>query len=386
MKKLKLLILCSLISTTSFSITYHNENVFEKLEEIKKKQLKTNFLGDFNDIKESFDAKYLIGTKNYELTNNLSIGPLTYSYSYNSNNEHKNTISLSKRLNDFIDKKNELRKYSTLSEYHTNYNKFLAEKLKIEELYTQLLEKVEILENIKITQDIINADKKIIDVKYKNGLISKIDYDYLNYEIQSKVLKVEMLNYEIENLVYQLDQNGVKVDLNNLEQISITELSEEQIKKYVDFKNNQLDDMQKYSDLDYAKKKNDINLPIVTVFASHQFETKASVLGLNVTKLFSIDGVENDKLEVSKKAETTLRYNYKSEYNKYLNLKAQYELAEKKYELAKEDLNIAEVKYSVGTISYKDLLDKRLNLNDIYLSSLKLKYQLYLFVLEREMI
>lgn len=368
MKK-KLLILIPLIAMSSFSIEKPNLEKFEKQKKIG------SMLLDFNEASEKFDIGYENG---FSVSNTINIGPIYHTISYNNSNGGgiSNTVGISKNLRDFIISKKDL----TINEFYETKDKVYADYAQILDIYSNLiLKKYEISQKYDLLKK-LQTDKKIFEVEYKVGKISKIDYESVLVELLSTQNKIDTLSVEIKDLLEELNSYGYNETVDNIQDFEIKSINKNSIKKYINSEN------EKNEIRDRLREKTKLHsyFPDMTAYAKYTFEQKSFGVGISINKSFKLDGTDilEKNIGYTKKSKKITESKIIEKYNLLSNT---YKIYERKYNLAVEQYKIDEVKYKVGNISYKALLDSKIKENNAKLELIRSKNDLALYLLKKGM-
>lgn len=361
MKKTILMIsLITALASTNYAeiVKLPNIDIYEKSKKVSA------ILGDFNIITESFSVN-----NNKNITNTLSLGPFYYSYT-NENNGH--IIGFSKNITDYI-----ISKYDVnMVEFYANKDKLMAEYESILNTYSNYLIKSKEKELQTDFYADLKLDQEILEAKYKNGLISKIDYETYRLELDIAENKLQLLKNEMHKLEYVLKQ--YKIDTNNLEEFEVKDLDYNKLSKYVK------DENEKNKINNRLEKRNSLykHLPTLDFNVSYDINNKNFIASLNIRKSFKIDmsDIAEDSLKFKKQF---IEYSIENEKNEYELLLNNYKFAQKKENLSKETYNIDKLKYDLGKISYKQLIESRVKYNTSIINTLNSKNQLAIYLLKR---
>lgn len=362
----KLIMLISLVSMVSLSIEKPNLDKYERQKRIGAK------LGDFNNLYTKFDVNY-INKQGFLVTNTINFGPTYYELKYDSKSLF-NTIGISKNLRDFIIKKHD----QSLNEFYTNKEKVYSEYSNILDIYANLIVKKY---EIKLKYDLVNklnSDKKILEMQYKVGKISKLEYETLLVELLSTQNKIDNIASEIKELLEELNTYGYSEDIDSISEFEIKELDETKLKKYVDSENEKNEVRKRIEE----KNKLHSCFPDINIDARYTFEEKNFTIGLSINKAFKLDGSNftEQNLGYSK---TVRKISVQNEKERYILLFNTYRTMEKRAFLASEQYKVDKVKYEVGNISYKDLTDSKIKEDNAKIDLVKSKNELALYLLKK---
>ena len=359
MKK-KVIFLCFIMAATSFALPINKPN----LSSYEKQKRVGGMLGDFNNLTETFNY-----SKDGGIKNTVYLGPLHYSY---NNNANSHIIGISKNITEYLVSKY----YTNIEEYYKNKESVLKEYEYILNTYSDFLVKNKELELKKEYFNKISNDKNIIDIKYKTGKMSEIDYEMLLLEIENSNNSLKMIEQELNSIKNELSQ--YEIDLTNIEEFVIPEFDKNDIEKFVKSENEK-----SMVEQELNKQRKLYNLmPSIRMSADYDITNKSYGFSIDITKNFKLtmEDVTENNLAYNKKAKVI---EYNDEIEKYNNLKNTYDFNIKKEKLMEKSYKIYKLKYDLGKISYKELLDEKIKLNTAIVETIKSKNNLAIYLLKR---
>ena len=389
-----------LLSFNSFSINIINKDKyikqFEELNEIKKSQIISSYLGEFKNLTNDFSYNYENNNSNnnnkkHIYNNTIKFGPFLYNITNQNNNnnnsnspEHK--IAISKKINEFFYNKWELERSQALLDYNKSSDIVKKEYFDAIDTYSSLLIKKSEYESSKILVEKLKYDMKILEQKHKLGLLSDIEYENYSLQISIKNSEISLLEDELNNIVDLLKEKDILVDLDNLEEFEIKDI------KIVNNEKEKIELEKRVSELKYNKALSEMILPTISVNANYNITKKSYGVGLNITKTFDITGKDIKELEYNRKNNQKLYENklknidnkYKQDIAQYKLLINKYKIAISKEEIAKKELEVANIKHKVGNIKYDELLSKTIDYHNAKTNTVKAKCELGAFILKKE--
>lgn len=357
-------ILSASITTNKPSITNYDY--------IRNQKVIASYMGDFNHISESLS--YNTDTKKHNVVNEFSIGPISYSV---GNTSHK--ISLSKNIKDFYNASYLVKYNLNLKDYYDRISEDLQYYSNFLDAYTNYILQFKNIENNKFLLETLKLDENIIEEKYKNGLVSEIDYQSIKLQIASSELQL----LESKNLLEQAKKTlkGFNYTIEDNEDFDVPSLNIVKLKTYINFYNSNIDNTNNYlSNINY-KNKVDHYSPDIYFDASYDIKEKNASIGIRVSKSFDI--LANFIPE--KKDIKTSKLILEDEIELYNLLKNQYDISLKKEELAKKELDIARLKLKLGKITNREYMEKIIAYSNSQKMSLDAKIKLTKNILLKEL-
>lgn len=401
MKKIFFITILSSIVFSSNLNEFVNEkiktNLKKELLKIEKNNLKSN-LGSLYapKITPNFSYSYnrtLNNEKKYDVFNslnsdiNLSYGWFNYNIGLDLINQRitSNNISLSIPINNYLynyRKENEINyeidKLSALSKNEEElenilniYSKFILKKYELEILNDELIK----LEN----------DDKVVSIQYKNGLISKNEYETFKNNLSISKLNSEISRDELELINLEMMENDI--DVNNIPNFSFNILNNDEIINKVK-RNLKMKDLEiEKKEIEYSKDMVLKVLPIMNISANHNFLNKSSSINISVSK--TLDLGNNEYIEILEKKDEIERIKkineiskekvIKIKVNEYSKLKLSYITFLKNLETLVKELETLEIKFRQGNESYLKLLEKRKELKQAKINLKNIEMQLSIY-------
>lgn len=377
------------------------QNDIYTIEKKGREEARNNYkLGDFNGVKAEITSNYNTGDKKNENIGKVSVGPFyVEGHDKKDGTENYSIFGIEKNINDIFYSKEDsnLKKldYTERKEYLNYRSKIEDEKIKLINLYKEYkINEQEIkIKNSGI--EILKIEREKILKSFELGEVAKITLDVVEVNLKNIGIEISILK-DMKKRIEEKFLLEFDIDIQNFKLLDI-EISDIDIREYISqYGESDIEKLKLENNInkeDYEYKKFQDKYPSISLGIEHNTLYNDERIVLKLSKnifdnnLEVVDAdikIKTDELKLNQyiKENETKKRNIKDNYDSYLK---DYLLNKNKAELEKQKYKIKILEYSLGKITYFDVMTSFNDYMDYEVIKEKAKNNLYAYVYEIKM-
>lgn len=374
--KYKIVLLALFCSSFAISGVREYRPDFENIDKYKVAKKVAGVIQEFNNITPSYS--YI---ENKEKSHIFGVNVGFFGYRYNKD-KASHDFTISKNLSEFLDTTVINKYYLKLKEFYDLKDKRKKDYKEIIDAYFDYIYSKKVVSSLSSVYKNILDSKKVYDRMQKLGKISKIDYETMLLKEKHALLNYKKAKLELSQKVSLLDALNIDIASIDEDDINIYQIANDKLKKYVDYENEKIDNINNINYYTTLKSRIDPFLPDMVL--EYSKGDSGSNIGFTISKTFTLADRKYIDNKLSENNKKIPKIKYEKELENYNLLKDLLSVSNNTYDLEKEKLELSKLELELGRISHLKYVETIESLKNRELELIQNKINLSKYILERE--